>query len=505
MGPLNAARGFSRERTILFTLSALGAVARVVSVFFDRPLHPDEYFQYLEPAYTQLTGLGIQAWEFRSGLRSWVLPFYHGAWLAALMAVGIHKGSQLLHALQVQAALLNAALVWIAYRGGASVTRKLTAFWPRAQPGAPTPDSREAWAGFEGGAYAAFLCAAFPLLVLYSGHTLSEQPSMLLLCLGLVELCELSEQDPAPTRSTLRKAALAGFFLSSAACLRIANGPLVLIAPIFLLVTKRYRALLWLTIAALLPALVFGLVDLFTWGKFANSYIEYVKFNFIQGKAVMFGTEPPFFYFGALWKRAPCTAPILLGLSLLGWRRNYMFLAPLLLGLSYLSSQPHKEERFVLFVWPLLFISAGAVLAAARRRPSLFARGPNTRGKAARPWLYPALALALLLAVPLEDAFHVQGRSWLSRAPFQAEAVVAQDPTLTGLMIDTPIFAGGALWLGVSAPHFDFVEDVLPNPLITHVVVVDDSKQRQQAEKQGFKEIDHIRRWVVLRRLPALR
>jgi hypothetical protein len=174
-----------------------------------------------------------------------------------------------------------------------------------------------------------------------------------------------------------------------------------------------------------------------------------------------------------------------------------MFLLPLLLGLLYLSTQPHKEERFVLFVWPLLFITAGAVLGALWLR--------FLRGQVARPWFYRALPFVLVLAVAIDGALHADDRSWLGIGRFRAESIVAEDHTLTGMMIDAPIFAGGALWLGVRAPHFDFTKGVLPNPLITHVVVESDSKQRSQAEAQGFKPIRYVNDLVILRRLPAQR
>lgn len=486
MGSLSVERFFWRERTTLFALCALGALARAVAVFFDGPLHPDEFFQYLEPAYMRLTGVGLQTWEFRDGIRSWVLPFYHGAWLAGLEAVGVHKGTALVRILQVQAALINSALVWVAYRAGASVTRKLTGAHVRAP-----------WAGFEGGLYAAFLCASFPLLVLYAGHTLSESPSLLLLCFGLLQVCELSEEERVPTRASLKKAALAGFLLSCSACLRIANGPLVLIAPLFLLVTRRWRALSWLVIAALVPALVFGLVDLLTWGEFAHSYVEYLRFNFVEGKAARFGVAPATYYLEELWKRAPYTGPALLALACLGVRRSYLFLLPLLLGVAYLSTQPHKEERFVVFVWPLLFIAVGALLAALRAR-----LGQAAGSRRALSFVVP---LALLLAAPIEGAFHLEGRSWLRPAMFRAEARAAEDESLTGMMVEYPIGGGGGLWLGVDAPHFQFSQEVLPNPLITHVIVGHGSWQQGLAEANGFTLLQREEEFVVLRRSPAQR
>jgi hypothetical protein len=489
MGTLSALRALSREARIVLAVCVLGALARVVAVFLDSPVHPDELFQYVEPGYIHLTGVGIEAWEFRDGLRSWVLPFYNGAWYAAFRAAGVHQGATLVQLIQVQSALVNALLVWVAYRGGASCARRLAG-------GAQEP-SRGAWPGFEGGVCAAFLCASFAMLVWYAGHTLSEQPSMLLLIAGLVEVSELSEENGPATRRTLKKAAIAGALLSFGACLRIANGPLVLIAPIWLLVTRRYGALGALVLAALVPALVFGLVDLFTWGHFAHSYIEYIKFNFIDGKAANFGTAPAVYYVETLWQRAPYAAPLLFVVACLGVRANFAFLLPALLGLLYFSSQPHKEERFIQLVWPLLFIAAGSVLGCAWVR----ARALPRKGFSYR--LRGAMPLVLVLATTLDGALHAKERTWLGAARFRAETVVAADPTLTGLMIDAPIYAGGAAWLNRSAPHFDFNPSVLPNPLITHVVLESDAKERPLAEAAGFKPVRYVNDLVILRRLPA--
>ncbi len=481
------ARAGLRPALLLAVLCALGALARVAALFMHGPLHPDEFFQYLEPAWVHLTGVGIEAWEFRDGLRSWVLPFYNGAWLAAFMAAGVKRGELLVLLVQVQTALLNSLLIWFAYRGGASCARQLS--------GTPRDAALLAHGtGFAGGTCAAFLSASFPYLIVHAGHTLSEQPSMLALLAGLVEISELSEQPGPESRETLKKAALGGLLLSLSACLRIANGPLVLIAPLYLLITRRLRAFSALALAALALALAFALVDLFTWGEFAHSYVAYLKFNLVEGKAANFGTAPWWHYLDCLWKRAPVASPLLLLAALLGLRRNFLFMVPLLSGLLYLSTQPHKEDRFVLFVWPLLFTAAGGVLGAAVARAYASERAGRAR------LMRAAFPLGLALLTPLDGAFHLRDLTWLGEGRFLLQTVVSKDPTLTGLMIDGPIFAGGALWLGRSAPNMDFDRELLKNPLISHVLVESDSKQRRQAEAQGFQVVTEQRGLVIMRR-----
>jgi hypothetical protein len=49
----------------------------------------------------------------------------------------------------------------------------------------------------------------------------------------------------------------------------------------------------------------------------------------------------------------------------------------------------------------------------------------------------------------------------------------------------------------------DFDRGLLKNPLISHVLVESDSKERRQAEEQGFRVVHEKRGLVILRRLTA--
>ncbi|HEX6244722.1 MAG TPA: hypothetical protein VFZ61_27575, partial [Polyangiales bacterium] len=340
-------------RWALIAILVLSAAARIAACFLDAPMYPDEYFQYLEPAWWRLTGQGIESWEWTDGIRSWALPGYHGAWLVTLMALGVPKGPPLVWALKVHWALVNTALLWVAYRGAAAVAR---ARLRRA-------GTENAGGEVEAGLLAALLVGAFPGLVLYSSHTMSEPPSLLCLIAGLTLCVELMEPGvDLEARGAHRKALWCGLLLSLGACIRIANGPLVLLPPAWLLLRRRYRLLLWLLAGSLVPAALFAFVDLFTWGKLASSFVAYVKFNFIEGKAADFGTEPPLFYFGELYRRLSWTLGFLLVPAFWGIRANWPYLLQALLTIAYLSTQAHKEERFILIMWPLLMIASSGVI-----------------------------------------------------------------------------------------------------------------------------------------------
>src|SRR5688572_18121534 len=112
---------------VLAALLLLGVALRVWACFWDPPLHPDEYFQYVEPAWWRWTGVGSETWEWRDGLRSWVLPFYHGAWLAFLSLCGVRDGATLGAFLRVHWAIVNSALIPVAYRAGTELSARLIA------------------------------------------------------------------------------------------------------------------------------------------------------------------------------------------------------------------------------------------------------------------------------------------------------------------------------------------------------------------------------------------
>jgi phosphatidylinositol glycan class B len=484
-----------------WSIIALGALLRAIGCFIDGPVHPDEYFQYLEPAWWRLTGVGIETWEWFDGLRSWVLPSYHGAWFAGLRALGFPKGAPLAWFIKLHWALINTALVWVAYRGAACVTRAClrsglsVSSLPASAPGALR--------GAEGGLLGALLVAVFPTLVLFSSHTLSELPSLLCLCAGLVLCAELLQDELAHgARGALTKAAWSGALLSLGACLRIVNGPLALVPALWLLLRGRFRLLLALVAGALVPALAFALVDLLTWGKLAGSYVAYVKFNFIEGKAATFGTEPPTYYLDLLRKRLPWTLGPLLLSALWGLRATWPFLGSAGLALGYLSTQAHKEERFIILVWPLVLIACAGVVGAWLAR--LRSAGPRLslrRLQLARvvPWVVLGSLGVLFLA---DAALHTDGRGWHLPAVCQNQAWIGRQPGVTGVLVEGGIDAGGSFWFGNTAPQIEFAGELLTNPLISHVLVRVGGYAELMARHSGYTEVHRIYDFVVLARTP---
>jgi len=63
------------RKTVLAAICAVAIAARLALAFLVPSIaHPDQVFQMLEQAHRLVYGYGIVPWEFREGVRSWILP-----------------------------------------------------------------------------------------------------------------------------------------------------------------------------------------------------------------------------------------------------------------------------------------------------------------------------------------------------------------------------------------------------------------------------------------------
>jgi hypothetical protein len=481
-----------KARTVYLVLGAIFLVAallRALAVVFEPPHHPDEYFQYLEPAWLRLQGVGVETWEWRDGVRSWFLPGYHGAWMALFLRLGVRNGRAIITLLQAHWALLSLVLVWAGWRGGALLSR-----WPDRKTAPPLADELLPPAGWQGGLVGAFLCATFPPLVRFSVHTFSELPSILCLVCALVLAGELAERGDPIRRG---KVVLLGLLLGLGVCLRIQHATVPLFVALWFLWTRRFRVLLWASAIALLPVLFFGLLDLLTWGEFLGSYIRYVKFNLVQGGAASFGTSPSTWYWEQFLHRLPIGLSVLGLVCLLSLRTNWPFVGSAVGLVLLLSTQGHKEERFVMLCWPLLLIASAGAMGGWLHLVQTFShqiRGSVRRGVAA--------VVALVL---MDGALHCKGNDFpdLDATRFRAHAWIARQPDVTGLLYDQPFYVPGYMGFSHSFPQLEAHTPLLSNPLFSHVLLPRHSGLVGEAEHAGFTQVFSAGDYVVLRRTAA--
>ena len=145
-------------------IAATALVPAVLAVAQLGRIHPDEVYQVLEPAFRRAFGYGIEAWEWRSGLRNWAIPGFFSLLLRACAALGIDHPVARRAVLEVPQFLLHALMLVAVFRYAA---RRVSA-------------ELAGWAVVAVGLYA-------PVLV-FAGRTMGESFSTAFFVLGVVAL-----------------------------------------------------------------------------------------------------------------------------------------------------------------------------------------------------------------------------------------------------------------------------------------------------------------------------
>jgi GPI mannosyltransferase 3 len=292
-------------------------------------IHPDEVFQFLEPANHRAFGYGLLAWEWSAGLRNWAAPGLFSLLLELCSAIGLDHPQARRAVLEVPQYALHVAMLLAAYR------------FSERRVGA----ARALWAipllGFTG------------LVIHFAGRTLGESLSTAFLVWGLERL----------DAKGLKPVALGGGLLGCAMVARYGSAVPIAAAGVVVLAQRRWRESLAALSGLLLVAIALGLLDWATWGRPFHSFLAYVDFNVLSGKgAALFGALPPSFY-----------AQFTLGLVVWAWPglafgfsrrafpespRPWLMLVPALAYLAAIVATPHKEARFLYPAFVLFEVAA---------------------------------------------------------------------------------------------------------------------------------------------------
>ncbi|MCP3736453.1 hypothetical protein M9979_16420 [Sphingomonas sp. RP10(2022)] len=312
-------------------LLLLAAILRAIAAFQPGFHHPDAIYQYLEPAHRLLTGDGVVTWEWRVGMRSWLLP----ALLTLPMALGEALG---------QAGPWPVALPRLAM-GAASLSIVWSA-WTLGCRRSPTA-----------GLLAGFVTATWFECVYFGVQTLAEPAATAAVLPAAVLLTAV--------RPTRRNAALAGGLLAFAVLMRPHYAPsaaaLVLVAwwPRFRF--GRDALPLWAALigGGLAMAAIGAGIDIATGATPFAWIVENVRQNIVGGVAARYGVAPPLQYVTWLMQVWIVWA-IPLGIGVYaGWRACPALLATAVVTIGVHSLIGHKEYRFVyLAIVALLILSA---------------------------------------------------------------------------------------------------------------------------------------------------
>ena len=306
--------------------------------------HPDAIYQYLEPAYRLLGGDGVVTWEWRTGIRSWLVP----ALLAGPLALGEAIdpiGSLPMILPRLATAIASLGIVW--------------AGWDIGRRHDPVT-----------GLLTGFVAATWFELVFFAAETLAEP-------LATAAIIPAAALATCP-RMTAGKALAAGALLGFAALARPHYAPagaaIVLVSWSHTLSPTRFDGRRWvmLIVGAMAVALGSAAIDLmqgltpFAW------ILENFQQNIVHNVSARYGTFPGLSYvawFMEVWRwwMIPATIGVLFG-----WRQCPGLLAAAAVTLVIHSLIPHKEYRFIFLGIAILVLLAamgwGAIIGIVRHR-----------------------------------------------------------------------------------------------------------------------------------------
>ena len=312
----------------LVIILLLAAALRLPLAFWPNFHHPDEVFQYVEPAWRVLGHDSIVSWEWRYGMRGWLLPTI----MAGPVAIGdwIAPGGMSAYVLpRLLAAIASLSIVISAWAFGARVSRTH-------------------------GVLASLVAAIWFELIYFAPHTLSEPLATAVILPAAV----LLSRD-APSRRDLIGG---GALLALAFLFRFQYAPAV---AVLILGTcwRDWRRIKPLALGGAAILAVGGGVDAMQGAMPFGWLIANVEQNLFQDRAAEFGTTPASIYVSWLWQIWSIAVVPLSFAIFLGYRH-----APALLWIGFAvitfhSFIAHKEPRFV-FLSTTVFIIIAALGSA---------------------------------------------------------------------------------------------------------------------------------------------
>lgn len=399
---------------------AIGIAARLYWFPFDGVHHADEAIQYIEQAHRLLTGQGLVPWEYRAGMRSWLMPVL----LAGPMWLGQYWGQWFggdplypIATARLAMAIPALAPVWAAYALGARLSRGH-------------------------GLVALAVMAWWYESIFFSTHALTETLGTALLLPAAALLYG---------KRTPRRMILAGALLAFGVIIRFQFGPAVAVLALFGLGRDR-NAWRWAVIGGLVAALVSVTVDLAMGQPPFGWVIRNVYHNVVLDRASDFGRLGALGYARMMleqWGWAGLAIPIL---AWIGAKRYPLLLAVAATNVAVHVLIGHKEYRFIWLSISLILVLAaiGSVDGADALRRRWNWRWPRGAVLAAVAALW-GVASAVMAAVPAPQP---QAENYFAEVFAFSRKLNAERACGVAYHGDPYWMSGGQAWLGRTKLYF---------------------------------------------------
>jgi hypothetical protein len=320
-----------------------------------------------------------------------------------------------------------------------------------------------------------------------------------------------------------RLAGISGFLAAVSVGFRVGNGLFAFIPFVVLIIGRRWKSLLWFSLMGLIPIVFFGLVDLFTWGRFLVSFTKGVRFYFLENLSSKVKNKSADWYWRTIIERLPVGIAILTFIVYRLRKYTWSYLVSSFGLLIFLTTQNQKDELFVIQFWPFLLIATAGVIGGWLSSIGYLNReNSSNRIKAAfLRYLERAniqlLSIATIVIFVFADSFvhgareaidwprSTEADSVSTRGLLQAQNWLGKRKDLIGAIIDDEFLGGGYAWFGSSAPlvwlEKSVRHSVVRNPALNYAIVMQSSPNLELVKHAGFVEIRRFGNYGVFRKL----
>ncbi len=300
------------------------ALRASISLAGDFVIHPDEIYQYLEPAHWLVFGNGVFTVDYFFGFRSWLIPGLVAGLLWLSNAAGIGEPWFYTYAVKLMFCLLSLLIPWGIYHYSRHVINETTA------------------------RLATIFACVWPYLIIYAHKPLTESvaTSLLIGALGLAAVSGMKRPFLATG---------AGILLTLTALIRIQYAPIALFVWVGLFIALKRRAALAMLIGSLMATTLVAILEWYGQGGFFTSYTNYLQAN------VALNTErvsQPYHYYVSRLIYASCGGLLLAIWVMVKQPKTYLLIGTsVLIGFVFHAFVAgHQEFRFVFLLLVLTLI-----------------------------------------------------------------------------------------------------------------------------------------------------
>ncbi len=328
--PGPGAEGHAVFRLFWPVLAAAWVTRVAVALTGDFILHPDEIYQYLEPAHANVFGNGLYTWEFAAGARSYLIPGFVTGVLYMFKILGLDSPNYYIPGVKIVFCTISLLL-----------------------PASMYFFARNTWN--ERAGVIAFLLGCFWYeFVGFAHKPLSDMTSCYLIAAAMA--CA-SDRDKRPAMLALSAALMALSF-------GIRFQTVILTVPFALLclIDLNFRQRMTYVVTGIAGLAVVGVLDHVAWGGLFHSVMLNIQSNLEANKLLDLSYQPPAHQF-LLWFTVASSGLfwVAMAFALKNFKRYGMCLLLLTLFFATHSLLLHKEYRFA-YPWLPLWLMAAADL-----------------------------------------------------------------------------------------------------------------------------------------------